>query len=591
MVSEDAEGDDAKYKSTLPSRNGQECCEHLSVALLEAIREDLVATKASICDHVSAMRAEICMHIDKDGTQRCRSSASTGLGESLLEPSTRTELERDADGINQTSYRDKERRIEELETLSHKRCSPTFTSASGFNPHVHGKPSSVLISKVRSIRGFPNPGKLEMWIKRWESMEEPERSGLVARVVDSMLFEMFYAAVILLNLISIMNRFNQLHDEKEHVESRYTDLLFLLAFLVELVLKLAVHGLYFFVGNAAFWNWFDVGLVWAQIVDYAVEVFSSTPGKARGPVASTLRFVRYLKLLRLTRILRLSKSVRTMLDTLFGSSVALFWSAFMIFVVCFIFGIIFAQYSAIWLSHFGEGNDATQGVLNRFGSIPTATFTLYLVTTGGTDWGDVYDDVAVVGVIGRALFIFFTGFTQLALFNVVTGLYVDASMKYGKPSKSDHVSDLLNDHFDAYQYLTALIEERIVRDDPTTISASELASGLKLEDVRTELIAHGIEVRNVTLLFHQLTEGKHDRVDICSFVGFCLKLRGIAHNVDVQMLTFHVNLCFEKMLKSEEHIVSEIAELKSSMRTGFASLRVPTDEGRRPSRCTRCWNL
>merc|ERR1740130_789488 len=71
--------------------------------------------------------------------------------------------------------------------------------------------------------------------------------------------------------------------------------------------------------------------------------------------------------------------------------------------------------------------------MTHFGSVQDAIMSLIQATTGGNDWNIFYKAVAPTGSTNSALFIFFIGFFQIALLNVLTGIFVENAMKLAQP--------------------------------------------------------------------------------------------------------------------------------------------------------------
>eukprot|EP00927_Polykrikos_kofoidii_P018049 TRINITY_DN1828_c0_g1_i10.p1 TRINITY_DN1828_c0_g1~~TRINITY_DN1828_c0_g1_i10.p1 ORF type:complete len:161 (-),score=24.03 TRINITY_DN1828_c0_g1_i10:360-788(-) len=131
-----------------------------------------------------------------------------------------------------------------------------------------------------------------------------------------------------------------------------------------------------------------------------------------------------------------------MLDSLFHSVVALFWSILMLGIICFAFGLIFVQFAGAFLEdihHNTNTKDVKQKLLDHYGSVQMATFTLYKVTTGGIDWIEGYDSIAVAGTVCKGLFLFFIAFIHIAVLNVVTGLFVNTALSFAEPTQAELV--------------------------------------------------------------------------------------------------------------------------------------------------------
>ena len=104
---------------------------------------------------------------------------------------------------------------------------------------------------------------------------EPQRVGRLARLADSGSFEALCISMVLLNVLFTVHQQNTaLQDIGGELPGTFAvvDWMFTSFFLLELALKLAVHGLYFFVVEDAGWNILDFVVVvmttWQLIMSY-----------------------------------------------------------------------------------------------------------------------------------------------------------------------------------------------------------------------------------------------------------------------------------------------------------------------------------
>merc|ERR1712176_875739 len=59
--------------------------------------------------------------------------------------------------------------------------------------------------------------------------------------------------------------------------------------------------------------------------------------------------------------------------------------------------------------------------------------TLFMSATGGDDWAKFYDVVVKTGGLNTTVFIVFIAFFQIAVLNILTGIFVDNAVKFAKP--------------------------------------------------------------------------------------------------------------------------------------------------------------
>ena len=114
------------------------------------------------------------------------------------------------------------------------------------------------------------------------SLEEPERRGRLARFVNSTLFSVTTAGVILLNAAFILYTTDlemRNIDQPLSTDSNiyYIELVLALVYVVELLLKMMVHKIYFFWNNEMAWNWFDFFLVVFSVIENLL-VYDLMPG-------------------------------------------------------------------------------------------------------------------------------------------------------------------------------------------------------------------------------------------------------------------------------------------------------------------------
>merc|ERR1719453_2455220 len=64
---------------------------------------------------------------------------------------------------------------------------------------------------------------------------------------------------------------------------------------------------------------------------------------------------------------------------------------------------------------------------------------LYMAVTGGNDWGPYYSVVETASPIYAVIFIFFTFFFTFALFNILTGIFVEKAVCTSLPDRDDLV--------------------------------------------------------------------------------------------------------------------------------------------------------
>merc|ERR1719264_321197 len=109
-------------------------------------------------------------------------------------------------------------------------------------------------------------------------------------------------------------------------------------------------------------------------------------------ILRVLRIIRLMRLLRIMRFVGAFRELRLLISGLLGSTRALLWSAVLLALVLYIFGIFFAQGVLTFIT---SGDDIPEQVradlLMYFGSIEATMVTMFAVISGGTDWLNVME--------------------------------------------------------------------------------------------------------------------------------------------------------------------------------------------------------
>merc|ERR1719394_2178476 len=101
----------------------------------------------------------------------------------------------------------------------------------------------------------------------------------------------------------------------------------------------------------------------------------------------------------------------------------------MIFFFTFLFSVFFVQAIAEHLnSEERAGVAIDQTTLDNFGywfgTVQGGMISLLMVTTGGTDWIDVWESIAPAGWHASAALVFYILLFTIAVWNVVTSTFV-----------------------------------------------------------------------------------------------------------------------------------------------------------------------
>eukprot|EP00747_Dinoflagellata_sp_TGD_P217702 gnl/TRDRNA2_/TRDRNA2_90070_c0_seq1.p1 gnl/TRDRNA2_/TRDRNA2_90070_c0~~gnl/TRDRNA2_/TRDRNA2_90070_c0_seq1.p1 ORF type:complete len:730 (+),score=165.39 gnl/TRDRNA2_/TRDRNA2_90070_c0_seq1:82-2190(+) len=407
------------------------------------------------------------------------------------------------------------------------------------------------------------------------SLQEPTRSNCLAAAISTPRFDSMCSLVIVAHCLFTAyladHNIKTLSEEPaawvlavEHV--------FLAFYAAELAARLLVHRLYFFVNDDYRWNMFDLLLVVLGYYDMIMTM--STGANAGGTTNVTfMRVVRILKLVkifRMFRVMRFFRELRLMLRAIAGSMLSFFWCMLMLFMMLFIFALIFVQGVTTYLlenknSPDIQDSEAYQLLLDSYGSMPTAVLTLYKATTGGADWETFFHVLEPVGWHYAGLFLFYTAFFTIAVFNVLTGIFVDHAMKVSEPERDDLLTDLRKQHTEEVEDVKDLCR-KIDLDNSGTISWTEFETCAEDEVMKTYMSLLGLDVKDAAMFFDSLAEaGGSDEVDIDSFVEGCLRMKGPASGIDLQCLSLQVKVLQRSQLELTRHLVARLDTFQESV--------------------------
>mmetsp|Transcript_58150 Transcript_58150/g.180120 ORF Transcript_58150/g.180120 Transcript_58150/m.180120 type:complete len:730 (-) Transcript_58150:105-2294(-) len=308
------------------------------------------------------------------------------------------------------------------------------------------------------------------------------------------------------------------------------DQVFLVLFSAELLLRVYVHRCSFFNpwSAGAAWNWFDLFIVAAQIVEESIRVIAlSNNIKDEGSEASDfkvmrmLRILRLMRVLRVMRVLRLISELRTIVSSILGSMKSL-------------------------------AEDASEHILGRyFGSISRSILTLYQAVSGGIDWDSIMHPlIEELNPLNGIAFTGYVAFTLLALMNVVTGVFVQTALQSAKDEEDAFLTDTIVRLF--------RVNEGEMRFQ--TLHKEDIADALCNPTARKEWKAIDISPQEAHYLFTLLDIDSKGEVSFEEFLSGCLRLRGQAKSVDLLNLLQEFRR-FEKRTSRDMKILK--AQVKS----------------------------
>ncbi|CAK0879253.1 unnamed protein product [Prorocentrum cordatum] len=277
--------------------------------------------------------------------------------------------------------------------------------------------------------------RLADWL--W-GIEEPQRTGVLANFVASSAFQAFFVSVIVANAGFMAYAVNVDMQNLRNTEAEspkwlsIVDVSFLCLYCAELLCKLALHRLFYFWGEDMAWNWLDFVLILQGLVDMLCGA-----GGGRGNTwMRTFRLLRVVKVLRILRVFKFFTQLYAIVSAIVRSMMHLFWSVLMFVIVLFMFSLFIMANASNYLQDLDSlDSKEAAAIIMYFGSFPIAMRTLLLTVSGASDWETFYFALEPISV-AQIVYVLFIGFTQIAVLNIVTGIFmlnISYALNFSRP--------------------------------------------------------------------------------------------------------------------------------------------------------------
>jgi len=321
------------------------------------------------------------------------------------------------------------------------------------------------------------------------------------------------------------------------------DIVFTCFYVVEIGLKLWVHRLYFFCNEDMRWNILDAFLVISGILEVLTDN-SSNPSFVR-----MVRVVRITRVLRMVRLLRFFAELRLMLTCVIGSLMSLFWAFFLILCFSVLFAIILVQHLTTFLVEQQVSEDLQSNLNAHFGSVQIATFTLFKGISGG-DWTKYFDIVTQTGWFNTVVFLMYILFVWLSVTNIITCIFVEKAMKLAQPGIEELLFEKRKAEVESAEELQKLFQS-VDQNQSGAVSWQEFEKCMSDDAVASYFAVNGLNINDAYIFFRMLasTVGSTE-IDLNTFVRGCLKMKGVAMNIDLLQLSYEVKV----ISKSQQHL-------------------------------------
>lgn len=369
-----------------------------------------------------------------------------------------------------------------------------------------------------------------------ESLNEPPRTGCLAHFTSSTAFAIVVVCVILANTAVTIYEADVLIQNQSTETFTWlsiAELAFSAFYVLEFLLKLSVHKLYFFWCAEWRWNVFDALMAILSALSAVNSLLESVSGTNMSFLRS-FRFIKVSRILRGLRVISFVRQLRIMVSSIVGSAMALVWSLLVLLIVEVVFSILFVQ---LVTSYVAVNPDApnTPKLLEWFPSVAGTMICLFGATTGGLDWIEVHALLEPLGTFAQSAFLFYIAFFTIAVFNILTGIFVEKALHMS--DQADRAVEYMKQEREDAQDLRQICN-RIDFDGNGRIAWPEFEAYMQNNnDGFARLKACGLDVHDVHEFFVSLTSGQPaESVEIEDFIHHAMRLRGNATSIQVKSI-------------------------------------------------------
>jgi len=329
-------------------------------------------------------------------------------------------------------------------------------------------------------------------------------------------------------------------------------LFFCVVFFSELGLRLWAYGKQFFTADHWAWNIFDLSVVILQVAEQCVHLFMYMK------VPLSLSFLRLLRVLRLVRITRLVRLVRlfqelgTIMSSILASLTALFWTLLLLVMLMYIVSVVFTQI----IVELPADSPNAQEINYWYGRLPRSLLTMFEVIAGGVSWDEVVTPlIEDISPAAGVIFSMYVAFCVFAMLNMATGVFVDRAIR-----KAQEDTDTYTTNHISKLFFTDLAES-------SAVTFTEFLEKMETKEMQEYFRSINVDPSEARSLFELLDADGSGSVDPEELINGCLRLRGTAKALELQMLLRTTCDQNKKVLENQHRLIQEITKLTGAPAT------------------------
>jgi len=265
--------------------------------------------------------------------------------------------------------------------------------------------------------------------------------------------------------------------------------------------------------------------------------------------------LRVLRIVRALRILKYATELRCMLQSVVGSVMSLFWAFAVITFIFFLFSLALVQGMSMQITSVSLDDDAMSLTVSQFGSVGRAMYAFLICTTGGDDWVNYVNSLVPLGPLNVWVFLIGVNLTQIALMNILTGIFVEKAIQLGVPDHDARILQKRRADARIAKELCAFLNT-LDSDRSGTISWKEFSAVSQDEVVESMMKVLGVDIRDAQMFFDIVAASDpYGEVEISVLADVLMCLKGQATGFDVQALAYRTHILSKQVDKIQRLIL------------------------------------
>jgi len=407
---------------------------------------------------------------------------------------------------------------------------------------------------THSIKQFVANSGLDKAIKAC-SAEGGLENRLIWKLTHCIPFTATASAIILLNAAFVgaeaSHNFNvAIAGEQVNAFWGNVENVFSVWFTLELGLRLWAEKITFFTGPEWKMNALDCLLVFISVVGAVVNPAGSY---SKATIARILRLFRFVRIFRVVRVMKAFHSLRLLAFSIMESMGALFWCALIVFTAIYLFAVFFLDGATEFVrdNPLDRAGPIALQLEENFGSVMRAMICLFMTISGGIDWKDATTPLRSVHWSYEPIFVFYAFVMLFGVLNVVVATFVENTAQISRKDKEAMVFNEMRRVTEYAECIKAFFHDADT-DKSGMLSWEEFERHLDDNRVKAYFQALELDVSEAHLLFELLDQDDSDAVEIDEFVGGCMRLKGTARSLDVNMIMRRIDRLSARLDKSSE---------------------------------------